>query len=101
METINGRIGWILIGSWIALVLGASYTLHSGLGSVDCCFPDEIVVALATFLTAVFTIPLAAVGVYLINREIGLDRVPNAAVLMVVGGLVGLPALAVIAVVAS
>lgn len=99
MASLKGRLGWVLIGSWIALVLGTVFATRSGLEPQDCCFPDGIVVAFTTFVIAVFTSPVALVGVYLINRDIGRDRVPNAAVLTVVGGLVGLPALAVIAVV--
>ncbi len=98
MAELNGRLGWVFIGSWMALVLGTVFAMRSGLEPQDCCFPDGIVVAFTTFVIAVFTSPVALVGVYLINRDIGRDRVPKAAVLTVVVGVLVLPILSAIAV---
>lgn len=80
----------------MALVLGLSFALRVGREPVDCCAPQWLAAATAAFVIAVFTLPIAVVGVYLINRTIGLDRVPRVAVAVAV--VLGMPVLVVLAV---
>ncbi len=97
-SSTSRRLGWTFPCGWMALVLSLSFAPRVRREPVDCCAPQWLAAATAAFMIGVFTLPIAVVGVSLINRTIGLNRVPRVAVAGVVAGVLGMPVLVALAV---
>jgi hypothetical protein len=62
-------VGWSLIAVWA--VLGPAYALWKVASSVpsDCCYGTAIPAGIDTILVALITLPVAIVGLWLVNQD--------------------------------